>query len=279
MKTLKYRSAFVGLMAATLSVFLFTACEKDTDGPTETPTKASKFDKFKRLSFSSPDNSGPSTTSSSSGDINFVQAGANNSEFISPSAGGASFTDPRSTGSSFIVPNAFQAGGGTIQFGGKSLNVAFGLCVSSDPIGLTDLDTEGNDFEAFVGIAGENLSLGNIVSSSSDTTGDGFGETGVELVLFVFSFNGGTNLGNLEDLDSDNPRAAFVVAFEVEDGNLGEEFGEGLYFGTSGSVSFGGSNVALTNVNMVELLDDELGDESKKLSAALTCVSFESLAL
>ncbi|MAY83926.1 MAG: hypothetical protein CMP59_07315 [Flavobacteriales bacterium] len=260
-------------MAATLSVFLFTACEKESDSPTpNSPSKASKFDKFKSLAFSDANGSGPSSSGVSGSNINFTQAGASNNDFVSPSAGGAAFTNPQSTGSSFIVPNSFQAGGGTIQFGNKSLNVAFGLCASTDIFGESGVE-EGADFDAFIGIAGENLSFDGLVGGDLE-------DAGVELILYVFSFNGGTAIGDLEDFDSDNPRAAFVMAFELDGGDLGQEFGEGLYFGTSGSVSFGGSNVAVTNVNMVELTeDDELGDSSKKLSAALTCVSFESLGI
>lgn len=67
MKTMKYRSVFGTLCVAALSVFLFTACEKESDSVNGSPTKADRLSKFKSLVFSGSGTGGATSSTSGSG--------------------------------------------------------------------------------------------------------------------------------------------------------------------------------------------------------------------
>lgn len=274
MKNLKYRSVLGAIATVTLSVFLFTSCEKESEG---TPTKPDRLSKFKSLvysggSASTTANSGSGTFLGNNSNITFTTpggAGSSETQFAPAAGNDNGFTDPTSTESSFVISNGFTLGGGTFSLGGKSYDIDLGFCASSDIFDFAPGQggSENEELDAFIGVSG-NFDLTNV----DDTTG----ELPFNVILYVFSFNGGSSIGdfvNFENGDVDD--GAFVLVAEFDD----EYEDVKLYFSTSGSVSFAGSNVTLSNVQMAEVFDSvqgfgsELGNETVSLQGFLECGS------
>lgn len=278
MKTLKYRSAFAGIMVAALSVFLFTACEKESDSPAA--PQNSKLEKFKRLTFSGGNSTSTTSTSSGTftgggGSVSFSGAGdgMNNSQFApAPSGNSVSFTDPGATGNSFNI-SSLGLGGGTVTFNGTSYNVALGICVSDGsfvPVG-SDSTQRGQEpnIRGFIGIAGD-IDVDAFVRGEDEAE-----DLGAELTIFVFSYNGGTSIADIDELDGDNPRGAFVFVGKTVSGPNGDKDVE-LYFATRGSVSFSDGSVVMSGVRM-EGLDLSEGNtlSTATMSALIECVEIE----
>lgn len=280
MKTLKYRSIFGALATAALSVFLFTACEKESDGY-GTPQKPDRLSKFKRLVFTGSS----STTTTNSGSGTFI--GNNNSiNFTAPDNGGGTefvpasaaaseneFTDPRSTGSSFVVNNSFTLGGGTVTLGSNSYNIDVGFCASSDVFGQIDGlggGEQGAEIDMFIGVSGD-FSFGSFESDTGEVD-----DMPINLLLYAFSINGSNRIGDFAEFQEETVgKGAFVVAVEFNE----KEESAAMYFSTSGSVDFTGSNVSLSGVKMAKIEEGEFGDELSStvvnLSAYLECGSYE----
>lgn len=274
MKNLKYRSIFGALATAALSVFLFTACEKESDGY-GTPQKPDRLSKFKSLTFSggsasTTTNSGSGTFIGNNNSVNFTSPdNSGGNEFVPASAAASEneFTDPMSTESSFVISNGFTFGGGTVSLGGKSYTIDLGFCASSDVFGFSPGQggSSNEELDVFIGVSG-NFDIGQLESDS--------GEFPVDLILYVFSYNGGSNIGSFTDFEvGEAGNGAFVIAVEFDkvhqDGKL--------YFSTSGSVDFAGSSVTLSSIQMAEILEsiegDELGNKTVPLQAFLECGS------
>ncbi|MEX2379352.1 MAG: hypothetical protein WD530_01305 [Vicingaceae bacterium] len=274
MKTLKYRSVLGALATAALSVFLFTACEKESDGY-NTPQKPDRLSKFKSLTYtvnsSTVNNSASGTFIGNKSNITFTAPGASgNSEvqFTQASGNDNGFTDPMSTESSFVISNGFTLGGGTVSIDGKSYEIDLGFCASSDFFGLNEgefgEETEG--LELFIGISG-NFDFDEFEGDTAEMPFD--------MLLFAFSINGGNNIGSFHDFESgDINSGAFVTAFVFNENEAK------YYFSTAGSVDFAGTNVSLSNVQMTELLETtmenfELGENSVPLQGFLECGSLD----
>jgi hypothetical protein len=274
MKTLKYRSVLGVLTTAALSVFLFTACEKESDN---TPTKPDRLSKFKSLvysggSASTTANSGSGTFLGNNSNITFIPpggAGSSEVEFAPAAGNDNGFTDPMSTESSFVISNGFTLGGGTVTLGNRTYDIDLGFCASSDIFGYAPGQggNENESLDAFIGISGD-FDIGNV----DDTTN----EMPFNMILYVFSFNGGSSIGDFINFENgDVESGAFVLAAEFDDQYEDVK----LYFSTSGSVDFAGSNVTLSGISMVEVFDsmqgNELGNETVSLQAFLECGSFD----
>jgi|SRR5690554_468011 len=276
MKTLKYRSIVGALGVAVLSVFLFTACEKESEG---IPKKPDRLSKFKALTFTGE----TASATSSAGTGTFTGTGSNNITFVPPGdddnllfapalEDGQAFTDPRATGSGFSIASGFTLGGGTVTFEGKSYTIAFGICASSDMFGFTeDIDGSSNqgtndDLDMFIGIAGDF----NFEDENADI------EDPSALLLYAFSYNGGSSIGGFNDFENgtvDNKAFVIAVKFDEDINNVG------LYFATSGTVNFSGANVTMSGVKMAKVEEDPssnnfLGSRRSNLSAFLECGSF-----
>lgn len=279
MKTMKYRSIVSALGLALLSVFLFTtSCEKESDS---VPGKKSKFTKFKALHFTGEVSSTSTTSSAGSGtftgngssDITFTPGGiSENSEFSSPSSEGPSFTDPKSNDDSFVINSIFNflSGGGSVRLGSDNYNIAFGFCLSSDIFGMTDAPSD-EKLDAFIGVAGD--------FDPYDFEGDLDNPLG--LILYVFSYNGGTRIGSFESFSNENvDKNAYILAARFKNNSKGEGSVDDidLFFATSGNVHFNGANVSASNVKMKKLNENEDGLEGQtvNLSASLECGTFGS---
>lgn len=273
MKTLKYRSAFVGIFAATLSVFLFTACEKDTDN--YGVQNESRLEKFKRLTFSSGSTSSSTSSTSSGtftgsgGNISYTPPSGGGNTFAPTSGGGNGFTDPMSSSKSFSVSSPFSLGGGSVTLDGKTYQLNFGLCADSDLFGTVEGPRGENlEVEAFIGISGDF----DINSSTNDTTDFDF-----DLLFYAFSFNGGSKIGGFNDFEGNGNgelgKVAFVIAAKF--GPEADEDGT-LYFATEGSINFSGSTVTASSLKMAEITETDMGEELGRLvraSALLQCGS------
>lgn len=274
MKNLKYRSVLGAIATVTLSVFLFTSCEKESEG---TPTKPDRLSKFKSLVYSGGSasttvNSGSGTFLGNNSNITFTAPGgsANSETQFAPAAENDNgFTDPMSTESSFVISNGFTLGGGTVTLGNRTYDIDLGFCASSDIFGYAPGQggNESESLDAFIGISGD-FDLDNL---EEDTTN----EMPFNMILYVFSFNGGSNIGDFTDFEGGEvDKGAFVLAAEFDD-----QYEEvKLYFSTAGSVDFAGSNVTLSGISMVEVFDsmqggNELGNETVPLQAFLECGS------
>ena len=265
MKTLKYRSIISGFTAVALSVFLFTACEKESDNGMEI-ANGDKFEKFSRLTFnetSSNANSGTGTFNGGSGNVFSGANGASltftegNSEAnfadIKP---GNFFTDPMSTGPAFGLAGAIGNGGGTFTVGGTKYDYDFGFC-ASQPIGGHTSLPDTNDVNIFVGIQG-------------DWQGD---DVDMHFV-YVISYNDATKIGSFDSYEgSGAPLEAYVVVVQfVDDGQGSSDLY--TYFGTSGSISYDGSNVSLTGVKLQEIVSGQLDPTEFDFSSEIECVAF-----
>jgi hypothetical protein len=272
MKTLKYRSAFVGIFAATLSVFLFTACEKDTDN--YGVQNENRLEKFKRLTFSSGSTSSSTSSTSSGtftgsgGNISYTPPSGGGNTFAPTSGGGNGFTDPMSNSNSFSVGSALTSGGGTVTLDGKSYELDFGLCVDSDLFGIAEGPSGENlELEAFIGVSGD-----FDISMVGDDESDDFG---FDLLFYAFSYNGGSQIGDFDSFEGNGEigKAAFVIAVKFAPGE--DEDGT-LYFATEGSINFSGSNVVASSLKMAKVNEDQMGNSLGKLvraSAFLECGS------
>jgi hypothetical protein len=146
----------------------------------------------------------------------------------------------------------------------------FGFCASSTLFGSYGPSGENDDLEVFIGVSGD-FDLGG-------TSGDGDPEDlGLDLILYAFSFNGGTNIGDFTifEGEGDPSNSAFVLAVTNFDGENGGD----IYFSKSGNVDFGGSIVSLSGLTMVKVdegLQGEnvLGSTSLRASGALECGTF-----
>lgn len=279
MKTLKYRSAFAGLMVAALSVFLFTACEKDSDGDAPA-SKPSVLEKFQRLTF----NSGSTSTSTSStssgtftgggGSISYTPPSGGNSTFTSAEDQGPAFTDPMTKGNSFDITGGLGVGGGSITVDGEKIDLLFGLCADEDFTGGFSLP-DTNNVKLFLGIGGDFDSddPSEIFAGQSSNPAD----AGVEIFFYIFSYNGGSDLGSFdlfEGNDGEVDKAAFILAVTFGKDENGDPTSD-TWFGTKGSATFAGSQVFLSGVEMTKLGNMGLGDETASLSGNLTCASFD----
>lgn len=288
MKTMKYRSVFGTLCAAALSVFLFTACEKESDGISGSTNK-DRLEKFKRLQFTG---SGAETsTSSTGGSGTFSGTGSSSISYTPPTGGNgpgngatwapttpneAEFTDPMSTGPVFAVSTPFSSGGGAVTFGNKSYDLNFGFCASSDIFGSFSPDSANSesDLEVFIGVSGDF----DISMAGEDEPDD----LGIGLILYVFSYGGSSQIGSFENFEEGSAEnSAFVMVVEFEPG---EDEDAVIHFAKSGTVDFSGSTVTLSNVQMAKVIEtmiepgqylDELSSNTKKLDALLECFQFD----
>ena len=223
---MKYRSAFAGICVAALSVFLFTACEKDSDG--DGPAKPDRISKFERLTFSS----GSSSTSTSSTSSGTFTGGGGNISYAPPGSGtegtftsadpeGPAFTDPQSTGNSFDIRGAsFGQGGGTITIDGETTDLAYAFCANTDLFDLFDFDGDDGDNEdlnIFIGIGGD-LDLSQIESGGDSS------ENPIDLLVYVFSYGGGSDIGDFGDFEDgeDLDGVAFILVVTFDDNGDGD---------------------------------------------------------
>lgn len=282
MKTMKYRSIFAAFTAVALSVFLFTSCEKESDGEAE---RGNRLEKFKRLQFStgsasSSTNSGSGTFIGNGSNISYVPpGGAGSAQFApAPSGNANGFTNPNSTGTNFVVDRSFGEGGGSVTIDGERYDMDFAFCAEADFLGFfdngSDSSSSGNgdgpELNLFVGIAGE-FSFDGADSSSSDGPG-------LDLVLYAFSYNGGQQISSFDTFEGDlgkRFKGAFIIAVAFGENEQGETE-EAFYFATGGSLAFSGSEVLMSGVTMTKV---EIGSESNgltgetaNLAANLTCV-------
>lgn len=287
MKTMKYRSIFAAFTAVALSVFLFTSCEKES-GDAEI-YKPNRLEKFKRLKFTS----GSASTSTNSGTGTFIGNGSSSISYVPPGDGGSAqfapvsagnnngFTNPNSAGPNFVVERSFGQGGGSVTIDGDRYDMDFAFCAEADFFGFfgdegdsTSNDGDGPDLNMFIGIAG-NFSFDSLSNS----------DLGLDLILYVFSYNGGATVGTFDDFEddlSDNFKGAFIIGVAFEEDENGDKQ-EAFYFGTQGSVAFAGEEVLMSGVKLAKV---ELGSNSNSLtneevnmSADLTCVGVPDGAL
>lgn len=282
MKTMKYRSVFGVLCTAALSVFLFTSCEKESDSMGGGST-GDRLEKFKRLEFTGSGGGATGSSTSSSGSGTFIGGGGGNLSYVPPAGsgngtqfaptvqGGGEFTDPMSTGSSFAVSNPFSVGGGSFTLGNKTYEMDFGFCASGDFFDVIDGPDAGEDeVEIFIGVSGD--------FDLSEEFGDSV-DLGLDLILYAFSYNGGTSIGDFTSFEDENGQPsnnAYVLAVT----NFGSENGGEIYFAKSGKVDFGGSTVSLSGLTMVKLEEgveggNILGSTSVRASGALECGTFK----
>ena len=147
--------------------------------------------------------------------------------------------------------------------------MGFAFCAEADFMNIFDGgDSTDNkpDLNLFIGIAG-------------DFTGASAGTDALDLILYVFSYNGGTEIGSFGDFESgDFDQGAFVIAVGFEDDGQGSR-NQVLYFGTDGSVIFDGGSVLLSTVDLLKVEEGDdgksLGSETSTLDAALDCITFE----
>jgi len=283
MKTMKYRSIFAAFTAVALSVFLFTSCEKESDGEAE---KSNRIEKFKRLQFStgsasSSTNSGSGTFIGNGSNISYVPPGnASSAQFApAPSGNANGFTNPNSTGTNFVVDRSFGEGGGTVTIDGERYDMDFAFCAEADFLGFFDDEEDstssgsgdGPDVNIFVGIAGE-------FSFDSDSSSSDGPE--LDLVLYAFSYNGGQNISGFDTFEGDLSsrfKGAFIIAVAYEENEFGDSEAV-FYFATQGSLAFSGSEVLMSGVRMTKVDMGSNGDanglsgDMVNLAANLTCV-------
>lgn len=267
MKTLKYRSLFSKVAVVVFSAMLFSACEKDNEGNSPKQLNKERIEKFKRLIYTATttgntSNGGYVTFSGNGSSVNFSRAGGGSNTYTGPTRGNSNFTDPSSTAYNFRINQSLTEGGGTVKLGRTTYDLDFGFCAEADFFGnFDDSDsTEDSSLELdlFVGIAGD-------FDAASIDGGDS--ELGLDLILYTFSYNGSTKIGDFDDFNEEElNNLAFVLAIEFKDDS------EKVYFATEGSVNFSGSEVLLTSVKMKEIEDDELSEDLVNLTANLECV-------
>tara|TARA_B100000965_G_C19590878_1_gene757921 strand:- start:484 stop:1314 length:831 start_codon:yes stop_codon:yes gene_type:complete len=271
MKTLKYRSAFASIAVAALSVFLFTACEKDTDSPVQ-EKESDRLAKFSRLVFSgatSATESGGGTFSGGGGSINFsaaggggatfAEAGGEAQVFASIEGNGQVFTDPMSTGPVFGISGLLGTGGGSFTVNGETEDLIFGYCASQPVGGNTSLPDSTSDVKVFVGIAGDWL------NESNDLT-----------FIYVISYNNSTKIGSFYDYNDwiiGTPLDAYVVVVRFEEDEMGQSQ-QYTYFGTEGNISFGSSSVSISNATLVKIENDDLTQDEVDFSAEFDCIEY-----
>jgi hypothetical protein len=282
MKRMKYRSVFA---LAGLSVFLFTACEKETDNPIIGKEKQEYdvLEKFKRITFTSGSstsstNSGTGTFSSGSGSITFSNPSDNKGgvyfsslEPQSPNFSGSSitttnFTNPLDDGTDRFVIKGSRSdgtGGGSFTVDGESFDLDFGYCASQAVGGNTDLP-DSSSVRVFVGIQGP--------FDNSDEEQD-------LKFIYVISFNDATTISSFDSYYNYIPDSmqlgAYVVYVKIDEMDNNQQ-AVYTYFGTSGSIGFNGNSVELTNVRVEEVINGEIFEEySLSLSAKFECVDYE----
>ena len=134
------------------------------------------------------------------------------------------FTDPKSTGTSFIVDQSFGFGGGTATIDGKDIDLDFAFCAEADFLSVFSNDTTENENEwLYLLVYQETFSLDSSISD------------GIDLILYVFSYNGGSEIGTLDFESGEFDEGAFVIAVAYEEDEQGNRE-QILYFGTEGSV-------------------------------------------
>lgn len=273
MKTLKYRSIFTGITAVAMSVFLFTACEKDTDAELVSAPQGDRLEKFSRLTFSgttSSTNSGSGTfignsgsfnfTSADGGGLSFAEAGASSNAFSNIESGNV-FTDPMSFGPSFGISGNLGLGGGTATFNGESRDFLFGYCASQPIGGNTTLPDTVSDVNIFVGIIGD--------WQDPDASDVSF--------LYVISYDGSSTIGDFGSYSEYDPSVddlesyVILVNFEDDNGTTVQK----TWFGTEGDINFGENTVDITNATLVEVLNGDLNtSNTADFSANIECVSY-----
>lgn len=283
MKTLKYRSAFAGLMVATLSVFLFTACEKESDGEPIPPK--SRLEKFLRLTFSSGSTS-TSTSSTSSGTFTggggsltyTPPTGGSNASFTSTESDGPAYTDPKSRGNTFSVNSSFGEGGGSFSIDGKEYKLALAFCSDAifGPVGFSVGDT-ASESKLFVGIATNDGEL-DFSGLGDAGNADQSGNFPIDALVYVWSFGGSSDIGSFDSFENDDRlRGSFVFVVDYPETYDPDQMGDPwkFYFATSGSASFDGDNVLLAGVELQEI---DLNNDGKKgktvdLLADFSCIA------
>lgn len=270
MKTMKYRSIFAGLTVVAMSVFLFTACEKDTDNDIASAPEGDKLEKFSRLTFSgttSSTNSGSGTfignsgslsfTSADGGGLSFAEAGSSANAFANIESGNM-FTDPMSFGPSFGISGSLGVGGGSVTFGNESRDLAFGYCASQPIGGNTTLPDSVADVNIFVGIVGD----------WQDPDED-------ELAfLYVISFDGSSTIGDFDSYYSYDPLTSSLDAYVILVTFNDDQSSTTTYFGTEGNISFSDNNVDISNATLVEIVDGDLSQNTVDFSADIECVEY-----
>ncbi len=278
MKTMKYRSIFATLTAVALSVFLFTSCEKESDDGIGTSNIGDRFEKYKRLQFStgsatSSTNNGSGTFIGNGGSVSYVPPGGGAAQFA-PSAGNdRGFTDITSTGTEFAVEKPFGFGGGSITIDGESESLAFAICAEFNFLEGQNADTSDRDVNIFVGIGGD-FEPGDI--------GDNFTP---DFTLFAYSYNGGSELGSFIDYSHVATDDEFEGSFLIFTMNGEDDNGDpkaDIYFAVSGSVIFSGSEVFLNDVQLGALTQfnsstGEYEGETVPLTGQMTCANYEDV--
>lgn len=257
MKNLKYSSVIPAFAAVILSVFLFTACEKDTAVNPQS-NKGDIIEKFKRLKFQTvtktKGNSSGSYASPGDGNANFVTPNSSGPSFSSVDAGSNNqFTDPMSSANTFAVNGNFGFGGGSFTLNGEKIDIAVGFC-GTDIFGELGLSEEELDeVDIFIGVAGD-------FDIESNSEGE------IEYLVYAISYNGGTELSNLDEIDENNMDGlAFVMIMEFNENNFK------AYLSTGGSIAFSDTYMTLSNVSLV----DEEGMDAGSMDAAFECVNYE----
>jgi hypothetical protein len=246
-----------------LSVFLFTSCEKETDTISASENK-NIVEKFKRLKFQTVPISNGGTTGNfvgfTGGGLNFLPPNHSGPiQFASTTGSKGLFTDPFSSAQIFGVNEMFGQGGGSFTLNGKKVALNFGFC-GQDFFGTLDNSFKDDDLDkldVFIGVAGD---------FAFDDTGS---SPGIDYLLYAISYNGGTKLSSLYDLNKNEKLKdlAFVLLIEF----MNEDNAK-VYFSKSGNITFSGSQLTLSDISLV---DEEGMSANGKLDAALECVNIE----
>jgi hypothetical protein len=279
MKTLKYRSAIATITVAALSVFLFTACEKESDSPNA--GNADRLSKFKRLTFST----GSATATTNSGSGTFIGGGS--LTFTPPSDGGNTFsaakaddvtfssgsddrmfTDPRSTGPAFGISTSFGTGGGDFTVDGSNFDLEFGLCAESNFLGFgltPGEDTSGNTetLKVFIGIDGE---------FDETIANDTSGSVPIDHIVYILSYGESTTIAPYFAFDEGNLSGhAFGFLIQFDEGSEGT-----IYWLTDGDINISGEGVSISNgaLGIFDSNDGIVGQENIPFSADFECISY-----
>lgn len=285
MKTLKYRSVFGIMTTVALSVFLFTACEKESD-EYGTPQKTDRLSKFKRLTFSgstatTTSNSGSGTfignnnnisfSSSMNSTGSFASSSSSSTQFAEPGSGDKMFTDPRANVPAFQVNALFGTGGGDFTVDGENYDLEFGLCATTNFLGFGlspgfDTSSAEENLKVFIGIDGD--------FDESFDANDTTATFPINHIVYLFSYGQATQVGSFFDFDGGSLSGktfGFIVAFnEGSEGNI--------FWLTEGDVSLSEDGVSISN-GMVGYYNPDIMEvdetNTAPFSADFDCISFD----